>query len=231
MATNIEKAIYSKSLKKSLNKDSSKLFKFKKIEDTLRNRLLFAGGSGATAFGLNKALGSMAPPLKKILLSSLAASALGYLVIPTVNKSVEIARGNDVDKDEKIKKLYDDYSNVISQNIEKKAGFGSLLSLAGKGIRAGAREARKGLFSPAPWKATRTVAGKTTRIPIGDRALSLGVKGAAVYGAAKGAGHFMAVNRKPDYHTVLRNQILAGNVNPREVHSRDMQIVMKRGMK
>jgi len=217
--------IYTKYLKNAVKEDSYKSLKNDRFENNLKNRLLLAGTGAATPLVLGKILGGSKT---NVLTASLLSGILGYLTIPTINKSLEMIESGKDDKD--VSQFFNQYQNIPMSNLEKNSSIPMLFKTVGKGLLTGTKEIGKGFMGPAPWKATRTVAGKSVRIPIGERALSAVVKGGVLYGGAKGLKSVYDKSRPYDYHTHLRNNILAGNINPQELTGRNMQIVMKRGM-
>lgn len=204
-------------------------------EDTQKNRLMYSGINAA-------ALGSALFLLKKMKLGGLnkllkhqsypstiiPSAAAGYFTLPLMHKlkkDQDESGDNLMKKQSNYKELLKDF--IIDERMEKNSSIGHFLKAIGKGAfkttKTGLKEGLKGLKAPMPWK---------KGMSLGDRALSFGTKGLAGYGTYKGAkGLYKAHNPTPhDYHTHLRNNILAGNLQPEQIPQRNMRIVMERGL-
>jgi len=126
-------------------------------------------------------------------------------------------------------RVRDAMAGILTRNNEvdmaKVSSFGSIIGgglvAAGKGFGAGLKAVGGGLISHG---AKRTTAQK---------AFGLVVKGGAVAGTVAAGNAIYQNNKyqsKPNYTTMLRNNMMAGNIDPATVNSNDINEVNKIGL-
>ena len=138
--------------------------------------------------------------------------------------------GNRMIKGKRDHNLYDENLNAVldAGGIPKQASWssigaiGKLMGGAGKFIWGGTKELGRGLAMP--------ILKHPKGTKLSDKALSLVSKGAVGYGLYKGTQAIKKKTIKPGYTQFLRNQILAGNINPNEVSSGQMRRVVELGI-
>jgi len=123
--------------------------------------------------------------------------------------------------------------------LKKAAFWGALAGAArgigsvGKGIGYGLLPMGKGKFSTG----VRKSFGFTNTPTLSHKAFGLAVKGGAGYGLYRGGkAVYDTVKRNTDtgageYTTMLRNNMLSGNIQPNELSVEDMESVRQRGMR
>lgn len=184
----------------------------------------------ATLIGTVSAVPIVVDAMRKKLntasfLSALSVGVLSYAANKGVNAMIKARREGDTEKYNRIYKSistdtpnFDKYAAATWANARKLAGKG-VKKLFGFGTKT-VSELGRGLTMPL----------NPTGRSIGDQALGFASKGIAGYGAYKGYKYIKKKNRKYDYTTHLRNNVLAGNINPNRLTQRETDSVMKLGM-
>jgi hypothetical protein len=177
----------------------------------------------------------MGHPIKSLIPTGIGGLVSGLTIPPTVNAIIRAKQNNnselarkalaasyfpEYDIARKIKLSLD--QPIIDDSIEKQSGIVTGgVGMFGKGVWAAGKRLGKGLL-PTSNKAS-----------FGTKALNVGIKAGAASGL--GYGGYKAVqlskkNRPPDYNTMLRNNIIAGKINPAELNEYELKAVREMGI-
>lgn len=180
------------------------------------------------------------PIPKKLMIGSTLASAMYGYLYPDLNNAVirykhgEISRkaAEKIIKDvnstaSNVKNKTIDIANSSTWGMKKQANIGKVVSggigMLGKGLKTFGRAAWSGL-KPTPKNAK-----------LGEKIFGYTTKGFALAGVGVGgsvaAKNITAPRSSGNYQTFLRNNILAGNINPNEVPESDAKTVNELGMR
>lgn len=196
---------FEKALRKSLEEE-----RYKKYEPKTLHRLGSAAVIGSMPAITKFTFGRKLPV--PLLPATTTMTALGYFMPDILKKIIERKSQGDEGP----------YLPDIDM-LRKQSSLASVGKFTGKAFKFGAKGLKdilKGVTMPVFKKG----------MPLSERALSIASKGAAGYGAYKGGKYIAKKSQKPDYHTFLRNQILAGNIKPRQLSQHDMSQVLRRGI-
>lgn len=210
---------------------------------TFKDRMMHSALNGIAALAVTGAFSKIfkrKTSLPLYLANAAAGAATGYFTPDVANIFNAEARG-DIDKQEAKRllrtldkssiKAFDETKEVaeLYGGINKKAAFvKSVKNIAVKGAKGTGGLLWKGMFP-------RYKILEGAKTPFRRKVLSFGVRGGALagagYGAFKGVQQINAPRSGQNYTTFLRNQMLAGNVQPEELSQRDLISVRKLGMR
>ena len=148
----------------------------------------------------------------RVPLASVAASAAAGAMVPDLLASA-------INSKRRGEALRGDYVFPVQQPVD----FGKTAGMIGgtaKFIGRGAKDLLRGITLPVFKKG----------MPASERALSISSKTLAGYGAYKVGKHIGRKSWDPNYGTALRNNILSGNINPRELSPGDMNRILEIGV-
>jgi hypothetical protein len=211
-----------KNIEESKNKEPNKLLNNKYLMGSLYGTAALAGGALARLIKIKSE-----PLFKKKYLIPLAISGAvsGYFAPDTFKKLQEINNDKEAikllkDKYKGINKVYFKTNKLlvpisqISQLAKMSSWYGSALKGVGTALTSGTRKA---------WGVT----------PI-RRAAKIGIGSGALYGGYKGVKHIINKNKNMsgnNYTTMLRNNILSGNIDQEQLSQPDLIDVKRIGMK
>ena len=215
-------------------------------EATTKDRIMLSALGALTGLAATPALSRLIFKNKKLSIPLMLANAAslattGYFspdIANTIRKEVkgeitpeEAKRSISVfeDPSKKVFKETKEVSELYSKGFKKQTAFaGKAFELAGRGIKRGGELLFKGIYP-------RYGIDKGVKTPFSRRMLSYGVRGGllagAGYGGYKGIRHLSGPRSGQNYTTFLRNQLLAGNVQPGELSRNDLVAVRKLGMR
>jgi hypothetical protein len=212
--------ISKKSIEESKNKEPNKLLSNKYLMSSLGATSHLVGGTLARLIKIKS------EPLfnKKYLIPLTAAGAVvGYFLPDTFKKLQEINNDKNAvkllkDRYKGLNKVYSTTNKLlipigqISQLAKTSSWYGSALKGAGSLLNKGIRKA---------WSVT----------PI-RRTAQVGIGGGALYGGYKGFKYLKNRNLSGNnYTTMLRNNILSGNIDQEQLSQPDLIDVRRIGMK
>ena len=168
------------------------------------------------------------------LANTIAGAATGYIAPDVSNIIKQEVKGKITP--EKAKELIYD-AELPKRELPRKFEnyFQKESSLVG-GVAGLAKKVVTGTGG-AVWKGINPRYGlkKGTPTPFGRKALAFGVRGGlgagAMYGAYKGYKSLTGPKSKRNYTTMLRNNILAGNIKPGELSQEDLISVRRLGLR
>ena len=127
-----------------------------------------------------------------------------------------------------IMSLQESLKNIIKHapNLSKQASWSDIANIAATGINT----INKGIGGTTKFIGKALLTNKQSPLPqrIVGGAVKAGVLGTAGYGTYKGIQR-VKNNQSYDYNTMLRNNILAGKINPAELNSSEAIAVKKKG--
>lgn len=220
----IQTGLYKKIIKPDSKREDAKLGK----------RLALAAAFGSTSalgtYGLTKLLKKINPKIFNgkvspliLATSGLTGATSGYFYPDTKNAILNFHKDKNKELlDKALSKYRSSEKNVsnkvvdISESMNKHAGSANkTLSAVGKVISSGLK-----------------VGGKPT---LGEKATRIAVKGSILgglgYGAYKAYKRSTELESTGDYTTFLRNNILAGNIDPNEIPDQDKLKINELGMR
>lgn len=188
---------------------------------------------------LKKIHGKQIVPKKALIGAALTGTALGYFYPETHNSVIDYRRGEisrkaaeNIIKNMNSRPLYVQKKyNELEKEITKESGFGNFLSrgvagginAAGRGVRAVGKATLSGFMPTHPGSS------------FGEKMFGYTVKGFGIggvgYGGMKLKQKLTAPSSNNNYTTILRNNILAGNISPNEVPSSDARFINELGMR
>lgn len=211
-----------------------------KIKDvTTKDRIRHSMLSGLISLAANPILSKIIARNKKIsvplLLANTAASAATGYFTPDIANIIRREVRGDISKKEAKKLIRDleepsrktfketkEISELYGGLKKQSSVVGKTLGFARKGISGAGSLLWKGMFP-----------GRNPSF--GRKALSFGVRSGALagagYGTYKGVRYLSGPRSGSNYTTFLRNQLLAGNIQPGELSQRDLVSVRRLGMK
>jgi hypothetical protein len=217
-----------------------------RADTSFKGRITPALLSGIGAFAgsavLPKLLLKINPPPAMVAAITMAGLGSGYFAPDFYNAALDAKRGK-ISKSEAIDiiKRMEGRSSMVGEKANEVAGHyndltknatitGTLLRAAGKGIKYVA----KGIGGGAKlWAHGIAPVDKTA--PIGAKVFGLATKGVTLggigYGAYSAHKAFTAPRSGSNYSTMLRNNVLAGNVQANELSPIDRSQVQKLGLR
>ena len=195
--------------------------------------------AGASLAGLIKIRGRSLFPLPYKIGAGILGGIAGYQ-IPSITKKYQ---GLNKEEIQDLNKSYlKNVSNITDKylklqapvaavyNLTKTSSFGSVVGsvagMAGRAIRP---------LSGMAWRAIKPLPGMAWRNKYIRRPIKIGLAGAGLTTAGtylyKGYKHFTRPSSGENYNTMLRNNILAGNINQEELSQDDMINVRRLGMR
>ena len=195
---------------------------------TSKDRVMWAALGGLTGLagsaGIAKVISKMTNRSMKSLLPYMIGKAaiggtIGYFSPDARNKMIQESKGEISSKDlKKSLKAYGKFDtkmeSIFDGSMDKEAGVsGIALNLLRKGFTGG-----------------RKAVGGGVRLAVKHPlATTAGVVGAGAYGTHK-LNQRYKYRSKPNYTTFLRNQVLAGNIQPNELTNQNFRSIRRLGM-
>jgi hypothetical protein len=216
-----------------------------KNETPMKSRVLPAAVSSLSALAAGAAISKYITKLPKTAIAGgvLASGVLGYLS-PEIHSAVLRYKNQEIPREaaEKILKNINSTSahafKKTTETIDDISKNASLTGVAGKMIARGAIKAGKAIVGGSKTTGRALLSGlkKTPAgAPVGERIFGFATKGLAIgagtTAAASIAKEVVAPESKSNYTTFLRNNILAGNIHPKEVPLSDAKKVNELGMR
>jgi len=210
------------------------------VEDNLLNRTLLAGVTGGTTFGLSRAFGQKMPTSVALGIAGLVS---GYGVLPLAhmirnNQKTSIIKKQMHKMHDASRDVFDNASAPINELFAKRAGLGwntvrGVGKLLGGAAIFGGRQIWKGL-KPA---AKAVLPSGKTYMPPHRLVRGAVVKGTALVGGMTATSATIGKITNPtvesgaNYTTYLRNNVLAGRINPNQLGADDLADIKRLGMR
>lgn len=200
--------------------------------ETRKDKLLAAGlgAISGLAFSMAPLLVKRKPRLRDMIEDTLKGSIVGITAPTLANVILKEKRGelpsSAVDEEyAKRREMKQDVDTIVAAYpMKKESGLLTtpLRFAAGAGKNVGGALWRGALANPF-----------SKKIGVGERIWGAAVKGGALYGGIKGVKAVRASRQRSgtNYATLLRNNILAGNIKPHQLSQADLIAVRQLGMK
>lgn len=222
-------------------------------DTSLRSKMMWAGLGALTSLAAGAAIPRALLRNKAATIAAMTAGgaitgyfapSLGNVVLEGKQGVVSPQRARQVFKDaynisdRSIDRIKDDIAE-IRENSEKsrqQIKTAGLMQFVAKGAAKGTATLAGAVgksLTPGGWTRYYRRAGKS--VPFGVSAFKWGVRGTAAYGGVRGGmalhSQLSGPRSRENYTTLLRNNVLAGNIHPSELSPQDLASVQNLGLK